>query len=66
MKAFWDRASGGMYFASSVSIGINPRAKPSFLMPNIARGAVSAIFMPSTILFPATFRVAVLRVPPDE
>jgi len=43
MKAFWDRASGGMYLASSVGIGIDPKAKPSFLTPYIARGAVSAM-----------------------
>jgi len=40
-KSFWDRASGGKDLLSSLSIGINPKAKASFLQPYIALGAVS-------------------------
>lgn len=39
-KAFWDRASGGKDLLSSFGIGLNPKAKASFLNPYIARGAV--------------------------
>jgi len=42
-KAFWDRASGGKDLLSMLAIGINPKAKASFLMPFIARGAVSVL-----------------------
>jgi len=40
-KAFWDKASGAKDLLSSITLGINPKAKSSFLMPYIAKGAVS-------------------------
>ncbi len=40
-KAFWDRASGGKDLLSGVGIGLNPKAKPQFLMPYISKGAIS-------------------------
>ena len=40
-KAFYDAASGGKDMLSSIGIGINPRAKPSFLHAYLAAGAVS-------------------------
>ena len=40
-KAFWDRATGGKDLLSGFGIGLNPKAKASFLMPYVARGAVN-------------------------
>ena len=40
-KAFYDVATGGKDLLSSIGIGINPKAKPSFLHAYLAAGTVS-------------------------
>ncbi len=40
-KAFYDVAGGGKDLLSSIGIGINPKAKPSFLHAYLAKGTIS-------------------------